>query len=56
VSPLEAAIRAVCRDIGANPDEWRGFLTIAVVGLTAFAEAVPAELGEQIRALLENAT
>jgi hypothetical protein len=53
MTPLEHAIRAVCADIGANPDEWRGFLAIALTGLQAFADAVPPEVGDAIRSTLE---
>lgn len=56
MSPVEIAIRAVCKDMGANPEEWRGFLAVALIGLNAFADALPAEVRDLIRPYLETPT
>jgi hypothetical protein len=49
MTPMEAAIRAVCRHIGADPDTWRGFEGIGRVALEALFETLPTELAEQLR-------
>lgn len=53
MSPREAAIRAVCKAAGAEPDTWRGFLHFANVGLDKLIELMPHELAEQVRRFLE---
>lgn len=49
MSPLEAAIRAVCEQLGAHPDTWRGFEEVGRAGLKAFVEALPPEIAAEIR-------
>jgi hypothetical protein len=54
VSPLEAAIRAVCAELGASPDTWEGFKEIGRVAASAFVAALPAEIGDEVRKILEG--
>jgi hypothetical protein len=49
MSPLEAAIRAVCRHIGADPETWRGFESIGLVALKALLEALPPDAAVLLR-------
>lgn len=49
MSPLEAAIRAVCAELGAHPDTWEGFKEVGRAGLAAFVSALPADLAAEIR-------
>lgn len=54
MNPLEAAIRAVCQDIGADPENWRAFEGIGRVALNALIAALPADLGDALRRALET--
>lgn len=55
MSPVEAAIRVVCRDIGAG--EWGGFLDLTLLGLAALLAALPPEMTvEQLAAELQETT
>lgn len=49
MSPLEAAIRAVCSYIGADPNNWAGFEGIGRVALKALIEAMPPDAAETLR-------
>lgn len=49
MSPLEAAIRAVCSHIGVDPEMWRGFEEIALVAVSALLDALPAEASAMLR-------
>lgn len=40
-NPLEAAIRAACQYMGANPDSWEGFRGVGKVAADAFLAALP---------------
>lgn len=56
MSPLEAAIGGVCRDLGAMPAEWRGFVDLTLVGLALLLASLPpdltvAELADHLDAL-----
>jgi hypothetical protein len=44
VSPLEAAIRVCCDDMGAGQADWRGFLPLTLLGLAVLLSALPPEL------------
>jgi hypothetical protein len=52
VTPLEAAVRAVCRHIGTDPEGWEHFAEIGRVALGALLEALPPDLAKAIRAEL----
>lgn len=52
MSPLEIAIRAACKHIGADPESWRGFEEIGQVAAAALVAALPAELSDPLRRAL----
>lgn len=56
MSPVEAAIRAVCTAMGADPDTWRGFEEIGRVGVEAFINTLPPDLAEAVRSILSEGT
>lgn len=56
MNPVEAAIRAVCRELGADPDTWRGFEEVGRAALDGFISALPADVAEAVRAVMENHT
>lgn len=53
MNPLEAAVRAVCAELGAAPDTWEGFKEVGRAGLAAFVAALPPEIGAEIRKHVE---
>jgi hypothetical protein len=55
VNPLEAAIRAACAHLGADPETWRGFEGVGQAALDGLLSALPAELAAQVRASIEAA-
>lgn len=51
---LEISVRAVCREIGVDPDDWHAFAGLGNVALDAFIEALPKELAEAIRLIMQS--
>lgn len=49
MSPLEAAIRAACEFIGADPETWRGFEALGLAALEGLIGALPDDLAERVR-------
>jgi len=49
MSPLESAIRALCRYLGADPETWEGFRDAGHVAASAFVDALPEDLSKAVR-------
>jgi hypothetical protein len=49
MSPVEAAVSAIARSMGADPNDISGFIGLANVGLEALIAHLPPELGEALR-------
>lgn len=49
MTPLEAAIRAACAHMGADPESWRGFERIGLAAVAALIDALPPDLGDALR-------
>lgn len=54
MNPIEAAVREVCRQLGAAEDTWAGFAEIGHKAVDAFITALPSELQEAVRRALEG--
>lgn len=49
MSPIEAAVSAIAKSMGADPNDISGFIGLAHVGLNALIAHLPPELGEPLR-------
>lgn len=53
MTPLEAVGRAVCDELAAHPETWRGFEPAIRKALDAFLSALPPELADAVREHME---
>lgn len=49
MNPVEAAIRAACHAMGADPNTWRGFEEIGRTAIDAFIAALPPDLAAAVQ-------
>lgn len=54
MSPLEAAIRAACAFMGADPAAWENFKDVGQVAAEAFVDAFDPELRVVVRRYLDG--